>query len=578
MASDRSTGAGARFQLLDAGDLLARMISEKKPPVLVVGSGVCLPLVPGSEEMVQLIADEYGGGNQSDAQAMLARLPPTGNRYQAAFAKLLSRRGADAANAVIRRAVLRASSPICEPDLVSRAAAGDPDACEQLVDDIDAWQLTDGLRAFGHVAVRLAAPRLSIITTNFDPLIDVAIRLAGGKVKQLTFAEDGRVQSARASRGDVVIVHVHGDWYSADTLHTPFVLTAQRPKLRASLGSLLRGRLVILFGYGGWDDVIASALDDVVADPRPGFEIRWGFHETDPDVIRKRYAHVVDRLESLLERRVFLHGGVDAQRFFPAALRKLHVARPQAGLIHSPPQSWSGPARTHAWRHRVAAFDLDGTLIRGDGFDFSWELIWSKLGFGREIQNELKREYQQRSVGGAASSRTSAYARWCEKACAHFRTRGLTRAALKELAAPLRLTAGCREALRRLRSEGIATAIISGGVDTFLDDVFPDFREYVDFVFINQLQFDDTGDLRGVRATAYDFQGKAEALDLVCAWVGCTSGESVFVGDHFNDEAAMLRAARAIAYPPQDLVTDRIAQISIADDDLMTVLPHILVS
>jgi phosphoserine phosphatase len=99
----------------------------------------------------------------------------------------------------------------------------------------------------------------------------------------------------------------------------------------------------------------------------------------------------------------------------------------------------------------------------------------------------------------------------------------------------------------------------------------------MDFVFINELLFAPTGALEGVRATAFDFQGKGEALDLVCDRVGCTPAEAVFVGDHFNDEAIMLKVDKAIAYPPQDAVVSSVSHTTIVDDDLLAIIPHVLI-
>jgi phosphoserine phosphatase len=124
---------------------------------------------------------------------------------------------------------------------------------------------------------------------------------------------------------------------------------------------------------------------------------------------------------------------------------------------------------------------------------------------------------------------------------------------------------------------GLNTAIISGGINTFLEDVFPDYSDYVDFVFMNEFKFTATGALTGVRATAFDFLGKAEALELVCDRVGCTPEEAAFVGDHFNDEEIMLRVNKAIAYPPHDKVVQDTSDELITEDNLMTILPHVLV-
>lgn len=251
-------------------------------------------------------------------------------------------------------------------------------------------------------------------------------------------------------------------------------------------------------------------------------------------------------------------------------------ARP--GLLHAPPTTWVSPSATNKGRYKVVAFDLDGTLLRGKDFIFSWERVWAEVGVSKAVQRSLKKAYRLESEAALSpAARAAAYRRWCEAAVSHFKVRGLTRARLAEIAAPLELTANCREVLARLRAEGVVTAVISGGISTFLEDCFTDFREYVDFAFVNELRFDADGVIEGVVATAYDFEGKAEALSLVCAQARCTREESVFVGDRFNDEAIMLHAHLAIAYPPGDKIVGDTAAIPIDQDDLRLILPHVLV-
>ena len=102
--------------------------------------------------------------------------------------------------------------------------------------------------------------------------------------------------------------------------------------------------------------------------------------------------------------------------------------------------------------------------------------------------------------------------------------------------------------------------------------------DFVDFAFINELLFSETGALTGVRASSYDFHGKPEALDVICERVGCNTDETLFIGDHFNDEAIMLKVDKAIAYPPRDVVAKNAAQIPIEEDNLLAILPHVLVT
>jgi phosphoserine phosphatase len=145
------------------------------------------------------------------------------------------------------------------------------------------------------------------------------------------------------------------------------------------------------------------------------------------------------------------------------------------------------------------------------------------------------------------------------------------------MAKGLRLTKNCRNALKVLRSQGMVTALISGGINVFLEEAFPDFRNYFDFVFINELVFSSFGMISGVKATAYDFEGKADALALVCGLAGVTAEQSVFVGDHYNDKTVMSYAKKAIAYPANDAVPDDVSHATVKENDLMAVLPHILV-
>jgi len=259
---------------------------------------------------------------------------------------------------------------------------------------------------------------------------------------------------------------------------------------------------------------------------------------------------------------------------------KAAAAKPagQRGMFHAPTEMWASPVQQNNWRYKVVAFDLDGTLLRGADFVFSWERVWSELKVAKSVQKELRNEYKLKAEGAVTpDARIAAYRKWCEAAVAHFRRRGLTRKRLTDIAGTLRLTANCREALGKLRQAGIVTAIISGGINTFLEDCFPDFRDYIDFVFLNTLQFDANGVVEDVEATAFDFEGKAEALKLICDRTQCTSAETAFIGDRFNDEAIMLHANLKIAYPPGDKIVGDTVDHSISEDDLTKILPLILV-
>jgi HAD superfamily phosphoserine phosphatase-like hydrolase len=225
----------------------------------------------------------------------------------------------------------------------------------------------------------------------------------------------------------------------------------------------------------------------------------------------------------------------------------------------SAPKSGGSPG------YRVIAFDLDGTLIRG--IKFSWTLVWQSLGYPDDVHKGGMRRY----LHGEWT-----YQQWCEWAVSMFRLRGLTRARFKEIVKPATLTKNLEPALKSLRENGFVIVLISGGLDTILYEFIPNADSLFDDIFINRLRFDGTGLVEGVEATAFDFEGKAQALQKVCDERGFTTEQAVFVGDGFNDAHVAAKVGLSIAYPPRDYETEAVSHVLIAEDDLLKVVEEVL--
>ena len=305
---------------LDA--LVDRVSGPGAKPVFMIGSALSLAErrgdrgVPGARAMVELIREHIRreGLDEREFQRGLDHAQGDGaSAYDAAFTFLRQRRGQVAVNDVIRDAVLcaRKRRPPSSADYV------------QLEQDLDGWALSRGTRALGELLAqfpgRYPGPTL---TTNFDPLLEIAVKLANGDPRRVVLDGDGRLLSAAETNpGEQQIVYLHGYWRGSDTHHTGTELTASRPGLNASLVRMLDQRLVVVVGYGGWEDafmnVISSLLDDTGATP----DIAWALHDDDPGKLFDNHAALVDRFDQWRFRGRFnLFAGIDAHELFACLL------------------------------------------------------------------------------------------------------------------------------------------------------------------------------------------------------------------------------------------------------------------
>ena len=212
----------------DHDALLDRLATVKREVVFLVGAPLTAPArgsalgVPGVEAMVERIRALFQG-RKSALQKLEEKLQNEQNRYQAAFRHVLQFRGPDEANAVIRNAVLEARVPGARPEGIVDEAA-----CSKLENDLDGWHYAPGVHALGQLVAR-APSRFggTVVTTNFDPLLELSILRAGGRAYSTVLHGDGSLEQARGQGCHVV--HVHGYWQGTDTLHSPLQLAAIAP-------------------------------------------------------------------------------------------------------------------------------------------------------------------------------------------------------------------------------------------------------------------------------------------------------------------------------------------------------------
>ncbi len=239
------------FEFYDAAALLERLTGglrgRSQEVVFLVGSPISAPLITGGtgvpdvNGVVQLIRDEFH--DQPEQLSAFDRIvsEPHRHPYQAAFTFLLGRRGQRTVNEVVRKAVILARS---KPDTATSFLTSD-EVCRYLDSDVPGWVLTPAVEALGSL-ISGYPERFGkvVLTTNFDPLIEVSVQRSGGTYYRTNLHADGNLSQTQGMGCHVV--HFHGYWYGSDTLHTPRQLGQPRPKLHDSLSSLIRNTLLVL--------------------------------------------------------------------------------------------------------------------------------------------------------------------------------------------------------------------------------------------------------------------------------------------------------------------------------------------
>lgn len=300
------------MNLFEKNDFLQRIqfaVSENIPITLIVGSPISYNYgdrkgVLDVSGIIEIIRTAYCASPDALERLDDVLRQKEVNAYQKAFEYVLATRGIQFANKLIRRAVMNSTS--------------DQSADRKEIIDIsdDDWYLPPAVESLGELLAKMPEKFGSrIITTNFDPLLEVSIRRAGGQCFSSHYHRDGSPSTTSAE--GVNVIHLHGFWVGTDTLHTPHQLRQNRPQLKNYLLDIFRKTLVVVVAYGGWDDVVGSAIEEVVLEDTSDPELLWAFKSSELTHLQTAESRLLTRLQPGIDRgRVQLYGGVDCHQLF----------------------------------------------------------------------------------------------------------------------------------------------------------------------------------------------------------------------------------------------------------------------
>lgn len=182
---------------------------------------------------------------------------------------------------------------------------------------------------------------------------------------------------------------------------------------------------------------------------------------------------------------------------------------------------------------RLTAFDLEGTLVKSVS---GWVELHKKFGTW-----EKGKEYAERFFAGEFD-----YATWAELDASLWK--GHTKDEILEWANSVEYMEGAKELIEFLRKNDFKIAILSSGLMCLAERVARELG--VDYVFANELIFDENGVITGEVNPAVDFQGKGAILRKLKNEL--KPELTIAVGDGYNDLSMFRVADVSIAINPHE--------------------------
>jgi phosphoserine phosphatase len=206
---------------------------------------------------------------------------------------------------------------------------------------------------------------------------------------------------------------------------------------------------------------------------------------------------------------------------------------------------------------RLVAFDMDGTLV---GVSSSWEAVHRHF---HDSNEEALRAFMNDEIDDGEFVRRD-LAIW------HKHKPDLSLTDLKQILDHVPIMHGARELFAELRSRGMRTAIVSGGLDVLAERLQKELG--VDVVAANGFHTDPQGRLLEGNVCV-PVKKKEEVLRSIQRRLGVDPEETASVGNSEID-VGMFRASRiGIAFSSDDDIVRRHATYVIEERDMRRILP-----
>jgi len=149
------------------------------------------------------------------------------------------------------------------------------------------------LEYFGKLS-RYLSPNTRIITSNFDPFLEIALKKNDIEHFTIGYNRDLKYrQTTTSSAGKIIIEYYHGYWLT-ETAHAD--LEAMKSNELTFYQMLKEYSSLYVFGFSGWDDAFTNALKSIMQNKTndfPDFRIHWCFFENESTISKHKKNEII---------------------------------------------------------------------------------------------------------------------------------------------------------------------------------------------------------------------------------------------------------------------------------------------
>jgi phosphoserine phosphatase len=183
---------------------------------------------------------------------------------------------------------------------------------------------------------------------------------------------------------------------------------------------------------------------------------------------------------------------------------------------------------------KLAIFDLDGTIAEPASV---WHYICRELDQWETVGSRITEQYNHHKIDYKGFAKLFA-ASWKNIKYSYF----------KRIVDQIEYMPGAREAVKKLKSNKVKTALISAGLNVLAERIARELE--FDYYYANKLQVNNKGRLSGKIDTCVMYEDKARITEELIKELRIAASQVLGVGDSESDLYVFRKVGTSIAFNP----------------------------